>query len=96
MCLNLRIVITSYSIHYTKLYDLASLTIPLAAQSLEDIVTKALGQSSQIQNLEITKTNALLSLDIAQADETVDIAVTTGDITAAYDTTSSTYVFSIV
>ncbi len=73
---------------------LASLTIPLAAQSLEDIVTKALGQSSQIQNLEITKTNALLSLDIAQADETVDIAVTTGDITAAYDTTSSTYVFS--
>ncbi|MBG0767041.1 MAG: hypothetical protein H0S77_05495, partial [Spirochaetaceae bacterium] len=31
------------------------------SQSLEDIVSKALGESSQMQDLEITKNNALLT-----------------------------------
>ncbi|MGE4454174.1 MAG: hypothetical protein AB7D92_06525 [Sphaerochaeta sp.] len=63
------------------------------SQSLEDIVSKALAESSQMQNLEITKNNALLSKGISEAEKEVAITVTSGEVSATYDPSANAYLF---
>lgn len=63
------------------------------SQSLEDIVSRALGESTQMQDLEITKNNALLTQSISQAEDDVGITVSSGEISATYDSTANAYIF---
>lgn len=63
------------------------------SQSLEDIVSKALGESTQMQDLEITKNNALLTQSISQAEDEVGITVSSGEVSATYNPSSSAYEF---
>lgn len=63
------------------------------SQSLEDIVSRALGESTQMQDLEITKNNALLTQSISQAEDDVGITVSSGEVSATYNPASSAYEF---
>jgi outer membrane lipoprotein-sorting protein len=63
------------------------------SQSLEDIVSKALGESSQMQDLEITKNNALLTQRISDAEEEVGITVSSGTVSTTYDPSKNSYEF---
>lgn len=63
------------------------------SQSLEDIVSKALGESSQMQDLEITKNNALLTQRISDAEEGVGISVSSGTVSTTYDPSKNSYEF---
>nr|WP_321262863.1 hypothetical protein [uncultured Sphaerochaeta sp.] len=63
------------------------------SQSLEDIVSRALGESTQMQDLEITKNNALLTQSISQAEDDVGITVSSGEVSATYDPSTNAYQF---
>ncbi|WP_320121596.1 hypothetical protein [uncultured Sphaerochaeta sp.] len=63
------------------------------SQSLEDIVSRALGESTQMQDLEITKNNALLTQSISQAEDDVGITVSSGEVSATYDPSANAYIF---
>ncbi|WP_319756445.1 hypothetical protein [uncultured Sphaerochaeta sp.] len=63
------------------------------SQSLEDIVSRALGESTQMQDLEITKNNALLTQSISQAEDDVGITVSSGEVSATYDPSANAYQF---
>lgn len=63
------------------------------SQSLEDIVSKALGESSQMQDLEITKNNALLTQRISDAEEGVGISISSGTVSTTYDPSKNSYEF---
>nr|WP_319474268.1 hypothetical protein [uncultured Sphaerochaeta sp.] len=63
------------------------------SQSLEDIVSRALGESTQMQDLEITKNNALLTQSITQAEDEVGITVSSGEVSATYDPSANAYQF---
>lgn len=63
------------------------------SQSLEDIVSRALGESTQMQDLEITKNNALLTQSISQAEDDVGITVSSGEVSATYDPSVNAYQF---
>ncbi|MGH0052129.1 MAG: hypothetical protein ACQ5SW_01900, partial [Sphaerochaetaceae bacterium] len=71
------------------------LTSPsLFSQSLDDLVSQALGESVQMRDLEITKNNALLEKGISEAEEKVGITVSSGDVSATYSPAIDSYVFS--
>ncbi|NCC64826.1 MAG: hypothetical protein EOM15_09250, partial [Spirochaetia bacterium] len=68
------------------------LTVPIFAVPLQTLVDTALSQSSRMRDLELSKQNALLSMRADQAKEEVGITITTGNVTADFDgsTTFST------
>ncbi|WP_332447090.1 hypothetical protein [Sphaerochaeta sp.] len=83
-----------YNVHARRLLFLACLlvvSVPLVSLPLDDLVQKALAQSSQMQDLELTKQNALLSQGISQAKAGVDVTLSSGTVSAAYNTTAGAY-----
>lgn len=67
-------------------------TVPLTAIPLQDLITQALAESSNMKDLEYSKQKALLTVGLNQVEDELGIAVGSGEVTATYN--SGNYVFS--
>ncbi len=67
-------------------------TVPLTAIPLQDLITQALAESTNMKDLEYSKQKALLTVGLNQVEDELGIAVGSGEVTATYN--SGNYVFS--
>ncbi len=67
-------------------------TVPLTAIPLQDLITQALAESTNMKDLEYSKQKALLTVGLNQVEDELGIAVGSGEVTATYN--SGDYVFS--
>ena len=67
-------------------------TVPLTAIPLQDLITQALAESTNMKDLEYSKQKALLTVGLNQVEDELGIAVGSGEVTATYN--SGNYFFS--
>ncbi|MEA4858960.1 MAG: hypothetical protein VB127_00640 [Sphaerochaeta sp.] len=69
------------------------LMLPAYSLPLQTLVDQAFEQSVRMQNLELQKRDALLSLSRSEAKEEVGITLSSGDVSATYDESTNSYTF---
>lgn len=68
--------------------------IPLTAIPLDALVSDAMAKSKRMQDLELSKQNALLTLGLSRAKTGVSVSVDSGTFGASYDIDDQEYNFS--
>jgi len=71
-----------------------AIAVPLTALPLQDLITQALAKSTNMQDLEYSKQQTLLTVGLNQVEDELGIAITSGEVTATYNDTAGAYDFS--
>lgn len=69
------------------------LMLPVYSLPLQTMVEQAFAQSTRMQNLELQKRDALLTLSRSEAKEEVGITLSSGDVSATYVESSNAYTY---
>lgn len=69
------------------------LMLPVYSLPLQTLVEQAFAQSTRMQNLELQKRDALLTLSRSEAKEEVGITLSSGDVSATYVESSNAYTY---
>ena len=69
------------------------LMLPAYSLPMQTLVDQAFAQSTRMQNLELQKRDALLSLSRSEAKEEVGITLSSGDVSATYDESTNSYTY---
>ena len=76
------------------LFSLALLPmLPAYSLPLQTVVDQAFAKSVRMQNLELQKRDALLTLSKSEAEDALGITLTSGNVSATYDESTNAYTF---
>ena len=63
-----------------------AIAVPLTALPLQDLITQALAKSTNMQDLEYSKQQTLLTVGLNQVEDELGIAITSGEVTPDFMT----------
>ncbi|MEA4865685.1 MAG: hypothetical protein VB088_09855 [Sphaerochaeta sp.] len=69
-------------------------TVPLTAIPLQDLLTQALAESTNMKDLEYSKQKALLTVGLNQVEDELGIAISATNIETEYDAATNAYILS--
>ncbi|HAP57804.1 MAG TPA: hypothetical protein DCR02_08495 [Sphaerochaeta sp.] len=69
-------------------------TVPLTAIPLQDLITQALAESTNMKDLEYSKQKALLTVGLNQVEDELGITISATNIKTEYDAATNAYILS--